>query len=48
MIKDDEIAGLEMELKSLADFLDNVRDTQLNKIRVYKEQIEENKKVIKR
>lgn len=47
-MKDDEILGLDMELKSLNDFLQNVRFTQNDKISQYKEQIQENQKVIRR
>ena len=48
VMKDDEIMGLDMELKSLHDFLQNVRFTQNDKISQYKEQIQENQKVIRR
>lgn len=42
VMKDDEIMGLDMELKSLHDFLQNVRFTQNDKISQYKDQIQEN------
>lgn len=48
LIKDDEIQNLDIELRSLGDFLNNVRQTQGDKIMMYKQQIEENKKVIRR
>eukprot|EP00355_Strombidium_rassoulzadegani_P010404 CAMPEP_0168626580 /NCGR_PEP_ID=MMETSP0449_2-20121227/10719_1 /TAXON_ID=1082188 /ORGANISM="Strombidium rassoulzadegani, Strain ras09" /LENGTH=193 /DNA_ID=CAMNT_0008668607 /DNA_START=6 /DNA_END=583 /DNA_ORIENTATION=- len=48
LIKDDEIVNLDIELKSLSNFLDQVRETQTQKIELYKSQIEDNKKVIKR
>lgn len=48
LIKDDEISNLDIELRSLTDFLNNVRQTQGDKIMMYKQQIEENKKVIRR
>lgn len=47
-IKDDEIVNLDIELQSLNDFLNSVRHNQLTKIQMYKEQIEENKKIIRR
>ena len=48
VIKDDEMANLDVELRSLNDFLEQVRTTQGDKINMYKQQIEENKIVIKR
>ena len=48
LIKDDEIQNLDIELRSLGDFLNSVRQTQGDKIMMYKQQIEENKKVIRR
>jgi hypothetical protein len=48
LIKDDEMANLDIELRSLNDFLNNVRQTQGDKILMYKQQIEDNKLVIKR
>ena len=40
--------NLDIELSSLNDFLNSVRHNQMNKIQLYKEQIEDNKKVIRR
>jgi hypothetical protein len=48
IIKDDELANLDIELRSLNDFMNSVRLTQGDKILMYKQQIEENKIVIKR
>lgn len=36
LIKDDEIQNLDIELRSLGDFLNNVRQTQGDKIMMYK------------
>ena len=47
-IKDDELVNIDIELGSLNDFLNSVRHNQMNKIQLYKEQIEDNKKVIRR
>ena len=47
-IKDDEIVNLDIELQSLNDFLNSVRHNQLTKIQMYKDQIDDNKKVIRR
>lgn len=40
--------NLDMEIKSLKDFLTNVTRQQDDKIEMYKQQIEDNKKVIRR
>ena len=48
LIKDDEIANLDIEIKSLNDFLTNVTRQQNDKIEMYKQQIDENKKIIRR
>jgi hypothetical protein len=48
IIKDDEITNLDIEIKSLNDFLTNVTRQQNDKIEMYKQQIEENKKIIRR
>jgi len=47
-IKDDELNNLDIELRSLNDFMNSVRQNQGDKILMYKQQIEENKIVIKR
>ena len=47
-IKDDELTNLDIEIKSLNDFLTNVTRSQNDKITMYKEQLEENKKIIRR
>jgi hypothetical protein len=36
LIKDDEIQNLDIELRSLGDFLNSVRQTQGDKIMMYK------------
>lgn len=48
LIKDDEISTIDIEIKSLTDFLTNVTRQQNDKIDLYKQQIEDNKKVIRR
>jgi hypothetical protein len=48
VIKDDEIANLDMEIRSLKDFLATVKDTQQEKISAYSQEIDHNKKVIRR
>lgn len=48
IIKDDELTNLDIEIKSLNDFLTNVTRQQNDKIEMYKQQIEENKKIIRR
>ena len=48
IIKDDELTNLDIEIKSLNDFLINVTRQQNDKITMYKDQIEENKKIIRR
>ena len=48
LIKDDEIANIDIEIKSLSDFLTNVTRQQNEKIELYKQQIDDNKKVIRR
>ena len=37
LIKDDEIQNLDIELRSLGDFLNSVRQTQGDKIMMYKQ-----------
>ena len=39
LIKDDELQNLDIELKSLDDFLENVRQNQMDKIDSYKNEI---------
>jgi hypothetical protein len=46
--KDDEIMGLEVEVQSLRDFMGGVRATQEAKIEMYRQEIEQNAKVIRR
>ena len=48
LLKDNEIAELDVEIRSLNDFLDKMRDTQLDKILMYKKEIEKNQKIIRR
>ena len=48
VIKDDEIINLDIELKSLTDFLNQVAFTQNQKIDMYRQEIQENHKVIRR
>ena len=48
MIKDDEIVNLDIELKSLTDFMRNVESSQQEKITAYRSEIERNQKVIRR
>lgn len=48
IIKDDEMANLEIELRSLNDFMNSVRQNQGDKIMMYKQTIDDNKIVIKR
>ena len=42
------MANLDIELRSLNDFMNSVRQTQGDKIMMYKQTIDENKIVIKR
>lgn len=46
--KDDEIMGLEVEVQSLRDFMGGVRATQEAKIVMYRSEIEQNAKLIRR
>lgn len=48
VVKDDEIANLDVELRSLNDFMNMVESKQLEKIALYKAEIEKNNKIIKR
>jgi len=48
VIKDEEISNLEVEIRSLRDFMLNVKDNQESKIRMYSEEIAANSKVIRR
>jgi chromosome segregation ATPase len=48
LIKDDEIINLDIELKSLQDFMRNVESTQQDKINAYRAEIEKNQKIIRR
>ena len=47
-IKDDELVNLDVETRSLNDFLDNMNRSQAGKIDQFKEEIDANKKVIRR
>ena len=48
IIKDDEVINIDIELKSLRDFMQNVEQTQSDKILAYKTEIEKNQKLIRR
>lgn len=48
IIKDDEITNLDVELRSLNDFMNIVESQQREKITLFKSEIERNGKVIKR
>lgn len=48
VLKDNEIAELDVEIRSLNDFLGKIRDTQFEKILMYKKEIEKNSKLIRR
>ena len=48
VVKDDEITNLDVELRSLNDFMFKVEGDQLEKIALYRAEIEKNNKIIKR
>ena len=48
MIKNEEIANLNVEIESLTDFMNTVEQKQQDKIALFKAEIEENAKVIRR
>ena len=48
LLKDNEVAELDVEIRSLNDFLDKMRDTQFEKILMFKKEIEKNQKIIRR
>lgn len=48
LVKDNELANLESEIRSLHDFMSMVGEQQGEKIAVYKEEIDANQKVINR
>jgi len=48
LIKDDEIINLDIELKSLRDFMQNVESAQNDKIDAFRAEIESNQKIIRR
>jgi hypothetical protein len=48
VIKDDELTNLDIEIRGLSDFLDQMNMQQNNKINSYKQQLEDNKKIIRR
>jgi hypothetical protein len=48
VIKDDELTNLDIEIQGLSDFLDQMNMQQNNKINSYKQQLEDNKKIIRR
>ena len=48
LLKDNEVAELDVEIRSLNDFLDKMRDTQFEKILMFKKEIEKNQKTIRR
>jgi hypothetical protein len=48
LLKDNEVAELDVEIRSLNDFLGKMRDTQFEKIMMFKKEIEKNQKIIRR
>lgn len=48
IIKNEEIANLDVEIQSLTDFMNSVEQKQQEKIALFKQEIEENAKVIRR